>query len=173
MQFFQQTDLDKLKESLIDEETGLYNKTALYFLMHHILVQHERYEENYSFIIMDCATDGSVRSNCKSIPQKIVDKVVAEKLKSICRKSDILFRCDNGIFCILARVFEGDDTVMFCEKLTRNLKELEAGECTIEVKPKYGITFSKINDTPEKFAERSYSALKKAKEKGNPIVIET
>ncbi len=173
MQFFQQTDLDKLKKDLIDGETGLYNKEALYLLMNHILAQHERYEENYSFIIMDCKAEESVRSNCKSIPQKIVDRVIAEKLKSICRKSDILFHCDNGVFCILARVFEGDDTVMFCEKLTRHFKELEAGECTIEVKPKYGITFSKINDTPERFAERSYTALKRAKEKGNYIVIET
>ncbi len=173
MQFFQQADLDKLKRDLIDEETGLYNKTALYFLMHHILVQHERYEENYSFIIMDCAVNERVRSNCKSIPQKIVDKVIAEKLTSVCRKSDVLFRCENGMFCILARVFEGDDTVLFCEKLTRNLKKLTAGECIIEVRPKFGITFSKINDTPEKFAERSYNALQKAKEKDNPIVIET
>ncbi len=173
MQFFQQKDLDKLNKDLIDQNTQLYNKTALYFLMNHILLQHERYEENYSFIIFDCSKDHSVRSNCPDITQDQIDKAVADKLKKICRRSDILFHCDDGVFCILTRVFEGDDTVLFCEKITRNLKDLNHQDCSLEVKPKYGITFSKINDTPEDFAQRSYDALKKALEKEEDIVIET
>jgi len=173
MQFFQKKDLDKLNKGLIDPNTQLYNKTALYFLMSHMLLQHERYEDNYSFIIFDCSTNHSVRSNCNSLSQSQVDRVVAKRLKHICRRSDIIFHCDDGIFCILTRVFEGDDTVIFCEKITKNLKELESENCKIEVIPKYGITFSVANDTPEEFAQRSYDALNKALEKKENIIIRT
>ncbi len=173
MQFFQQKDLDRLNETLIDKNTGLFNKTALYFLMKHILTQHERYEENYSFIIMNCSVENRIRSNCPTVSQDLVDKSISDRLREICRRSDILFHCSPGIFCILTRVFEGDDTVLFCEKITRNLKELHAENCKLEVKPKYGITFSKTNDKPEGLAQRSYEALKKAIDGEKDIVIKT
>ncbi len=173
MQFFQQKDLEKLEKDLIDKNTQLYNKTALYFLMNHILLQHERYEENYSFIIFDCSKEHSVRSNCKDMSQSVIDKAIAEKLKKICRRSDILFHCSEGIFCILTRVFLGDDTVLFCEKITRNFEYLGNEDCTLEVKPKYGITFSKMDDTPESFAQRSWDALNRAIDEEEIIVIET
>ncbi len=173
MQFFQQKDLEKIERDLIDQNTQLYNKTALYFLMNHILLQHERYEENYSFIVFDCLKDHSVRSNCKDINQSLIDKVIAEKLKKICRRSDILFHCGEGIFCILTRVFLGDDTVLFCEKITNKFEDLGDEKCSLEIKPKYGLTFSKINDTPESFAQRSWDALNRALEKKELIVIET
>ncbi|WP_022670488.1 GGDEF domain-containing protein [Hippea alviniae] len=171
MQFFQQEDLDRLEKALKNETTGLYNKSTLYLLMDNILKQHERYEENWSFILMDCSLE-RISSSCEALKQEQVDKAVAEKLKSICRKSDILFYCENGLFCILTRVFEGDDTVKFCEKLSKNLKELNAEGCIIDIMPKFGITFSKLNDTPEAFSQRSYDALNKAISTKEDILVQ-
>ncbi len=171
MQFFQQEELDKLEETLKDKTTGLYNKQTLYLLMDNLLKQHERYEENWSFILMDCSLE-RVSSSCKDLMQDQLDKAIGKKLTAICRKSDMLFYCDKGLFCILTRVFEGDDTVKFCEKLSRNLKELNVNGCVVDVMPKFGITFSKLSDSAESFSQRSYDALKKALSAKEDILVQ-
>ncbi|WP_035586945.1 GGDEF domain-containing protein [Hippea jasoniae] len=173
MPFFQKEDLDKIKRDFLDPLTGLNNKSSLFYITQHILRQFERYEENWSMIIFSAKKDENIRIDCSDISQNEIDKAIAEKLKEITRRSDILFRCSDGIFCILTRVFEGDDIVMFCNKIKNHLLQLKKDGCSLEIKPKFGITFSKMPDTTESFAERSFDALNKAIKENQDIVVET
>ncbi|WP_025209752.1 GGDEF domain-containing protein [Hippea sp. KM1] len=171
MQFFQTQDLDKIEKDL-KSENGLNNKSALYFLINHILTQHQRYEENYSLIMFECKVGENVDSKCSELNQKRLDGLVADKLRSICRKSDVLFHCSDGFFCILTRVFEGDDTIMFCKKIDKNLSSLNYDDdCKINLDLKFGITFSKDKDTVESFSQRAFEALKKAKGVSEKVIV--
>ncbi|AEA33672.1 GGDEF domain-containing protein [Hippea maritima] len=171
MQFFQKRDLDKIEKDLKSKNT-LNNKSALYFLIDHILTQHQRYEENYSLIMFESKIGKNVDSSCIELKQDKIDKIVADKLKSVCRKSDMLFHCDDGFFCILTRVFEGDDTVMFCKKLDKHLSNLEYDDdCRLSIDLKFGVTFSKDKDTVEAFSQRAFEALSKAGEVSEKIIV--
>ncbi len=149
--------------------SGLHNAVGLYYLVENFLKQHERYEENWAILVF--STDRDFVSSSCAIGQDEIDAAVASTLVRICRRSDVLSYCDSGLFCILTRVFEGDDMVMFARKILRYLEEMEYNDCKLTVAAKFGITFSKFSDTAETFMERAFEALKKATETKEEIVI--
>ncbi len=170
MQSFQIKDLigKTNEECFTDKTTHLNNITGLSYLVKHILKQHKRYEENWSLvaILID------YKHNCASINQDKIYIKTAEILKNICRDSDILTFCSNSTFCILSRVFEGDDTARFAQKIKKHLQKIELNGCTINSDIKFGITFSRYNDTASNIFTRIERALNKAHEIQNDIVVE-
>ncbi len=173
MLFFQTKDLDnKIKECFIDKNTGLNNGTGLMYLMENMHHQYERYEENWSFIMFEANMEKNIRSSCLDITQKDINKAVSSTLRKICRNSDIIAFCGNNKFCILTRVFEGDDIVRFANKILKNLKNIYFKDCIIDINSKFGITFSKHLDTLDSFISRAEIALKKAMETKENIVLE-
>ncbi len=172
MQFFQPKELDsRTKECFIDDKTGLNNSLGLNYLVTHILKQHKRYEENWSLVAFDASKEKFARLECDNLSQKDIDLAVSKMLTAICRNSDILSYCGNSVFCILSRVFEGDDTVKFANKILKHLKNLEYKNCKIEVNAKFGITFSKYEDNAENFFLRVQNALQKAQDSKEIVVV--
>jgi diguanylate cyclase (GGDEF)-like protein len=171
MQYFQIKDYKGEKEACFkDKKTNLNNTVGLNYLLEHILKQHKRYEENWSLIVLD-ADIGYAKTDCKDIAQDEIDKVIAETLKEVCRNSDILAYLGNAKFCVLSRVFEGDDTVRFADKLLKYLKQLENNNCKIEMEARVGITFTKYEDNAEDVFERLDKALAQANKTDKSIVV--
>ncbi len=174
MQSSQLKDLDKkVNECFIDKKTGLNNATGLYYLMKNLHKQYERYEENWSFIIFNTDIHKYVNSNCSNLVQDDIDIITSDILKKICRDSDILSFCEGGKFCILTRVFEGDDTIKFARKILKNLTDTDYNGCRVSINAKFGVTFSKNEDTPKKIMERAQKALLKSENTNENIVLST
>ncbi len=172
MRFFRIEDLeDKKKECFIDKKTGLNNGVGLLYLMENLHNQYERYEENWSFMVFRADIDSDVSSSCSDISQNDVNVAISNVLKSICRNSDIIAFCESGYFCILTRVFEGDDTVEFANKILKNLKGVRYKDCVMDINAKFGITFSKHKDSVESFVSRAQKALEKAVDADENIAL--
>ncbi len=172
MLFFQTKELnDKKKECFIDNKTGLNNTVGMLYLLENLHHQFERYEENWSFMIFLADINENVSSGCSDITQKDINLAISQLLKDICRTSDIIAFCEDNKFCILTRVFEGDDTVEFANKILKNLKSVNFNNCTLDINAKFGITFSKHGDDIESFVSRAEDALKKAIEADENIVL--
>ncbi len=172
MLFFQvKESYEKKKECFRDKVTGLNNSVGLLYLMENLHNQFERYEENWSFMVFSCDVNENVSTSCSNVTQKEVNVAISDVLKNICRTSDIIAFCEDDKFCILTRVFEGDDTVEFANKILRNLKNINFKDCLLNINAKFGITFSKNGDTIESFVSRAQNALQKAIETEENIVL--
>ncbi len=161
---------DEINRCLIDTKTHLNNATGMFYLIDNLLKQHQRYEDNWALLTFSVNKE-FVSCDLEQISQDEIDKLTASTLKNICRSSDILSFCGDAIFCILTRVFEGDDMVMFAEKILRNLKNLTFNNSRVEINARFGITFSKYKDTTEEFINRSFSSLSKALQTQEKIVV--
>jgi diguanylate cyclase (GGDEF)-like protein len=172
MQYFQIKDYKGEKEACFkDKITNLNNAVGLIYLLEYILKQHKRYEENWSLIVLDTDIE-HVKTDCKdTTAQDEIEKVVADALRKTCRNSDILAYLGSAKFCVLSRVFEGDDTVRFADKLLKHLKQLEYKSCKIEIEVKAGITFTKYEDNAEDVFERLDKALVQANKTDKNIVV--
>ncbi len=172
MQYFQIEELDKaIEQCFIDKTTKLNNLTGLSYIATHILKQHKRYEENWSLVVFDTNIEKYVRAECDNINQTDINLAVAKTLTDICRQSDILAFCGNSTFCILSRVFEGDDTVRFANKILKHITNIQYKDCKIEINTQFGITFSKYEDSTQNFFKRAESALLKAQSSKESVVV--
>ena len=174
MQFSQVQELNsRIEECFLDKKTRLNNIVGLIYLMRNLQKQFERYEENWSFIMFNTDIKRYIRTNCDDLSQEDVNLAAADILRTICRESDIISICNDSRFCILTRVFEGDDMIQFADKILKHLSGIEHNGCKIDINAKFGITFSKHNDTVENFIERAELALKKAESTQESIVLST
>ncbi len=160
----------EIDKCLIDAKTGLHNAVGLLYLIDAFLTQHKRYEDNWAMITFN-VNRSLLISKSRSLTQDEIDTAVAKLLKGACRRSDILSFWGDATFCILTRVFEGDDVIMFTEKILKLLKNVPVEGDTIEIKAYFAITFSTYSDTPEKFLKRSFETLQNAIESRERILI--
>ncbi len=150
MLFFPQDSIDRC---FIDKETELNNKVGLFYLLHHFLIQYERYEDNWGFMLLKVSGTNTNK------------KAIARILKAHSRRSDILFNLE-GDFGVLTRVFSDTDLIYFSQRLFSIFKEKIP-----HIDVRYGITFMKNGDSPESLTQRAFKAAEKAYSEDTPYAI--
>jgi two-component system cell cycle response regulator len=88
--------------SLIDDQTGLYNKHAFYVLGQHYLKLAERTNRGLIYFVIQCNNLNWIKQNIGSEEEKNALSFTACAIKETFRRSDILARIRHNKFAVIA-----------------------------------------------------------------------
>jgi len=160
MEFSDAIFTDNNTECFTDKITGLNNKTGMKYLLDNFIKQYERYEDNWVLILLTIKNE---KKWDQTLKKDTIIQTVAQKLSTLCRKSDIIFYLYDYYFCILTRVFNQNNVDEFIMKIQNNLgKIFKIGNDT-SLALKYGTAFMKYNDSAENMLKRAFYSMTSVK----------
>ncbi len=127
--------------AITDSLTGCYNRRYLYQLLEYEITVEKRYEVPFSIVLFDVDYFKQVND---SFGHKVGDEVlkgIAEKIKTLLRKSDILARYGGEEFTIYLPHTTKENAFMLCERIRQSveLSPIESSRGDISVTISIGI----------------------------------
>jgi diguanylate cyclase (GGDEF)-like protein len=160
-----------INQSMVDESTGCYNKKAMYIFLSSFINRCYRYQQPFSFILMDIDEFKKINdTKGHLVGDQVLTKFGQNLLKSF-RKSDIVGRFGGDEFYIITPEYHKDKIDLLSKKTVDILDKIYK---EIKVRRKASISFGvatmesvdKSNENPEvifKLADTEMYKIKKEK----------
>jgi len=167
--------LEKLREqSLKDELTGLNNRRFLNSTIGFILEQTKRHNKSLGILMCDIDHFKSVNDSYGHKAGDEVLKQIADTIKGVLRKSDLIIRYGGEEFLVLLTDQEKLTTVKVAEKIRKSVesKLFDIGEKGIHITISIGVAlYPEHSYNFEEVVKMADSALYKAKQSGRNRVV--
>lgn len=167
--------LEKLKEqSLKDELTGLNNRRFLNSTIGFILEQTKRHNKSLGVLMCDIDHFKSVNDSYGHKAGDEVLKQVADTIKGVLRKSDLIVRFGGEEFLVLLTDQEKHSTMKVAEKIRKAVesKLFDIGDKTIHITISIGVAlYPEHSYNFDEVVKMADSALYKAKQSGRNRVV--
>lgn len=150
-----------------DSLTGLLNQSAVKGCVRRYLLE-KSVEESYALLIIDLDKFKEVNDTYGHLAGNIVLIGVAEKLKSVCRGSDVIGRIGGDEFMVVLKDISAANAMQKADEIIHAVRTIHlAGEVNFKVSCSIGVALSTAEDEPydQLFADAD-KALYQAKERG-------
>jgi diguanylate cyclase (GGDEF)-like protein len=160
--------------SITDPLTGVFNRRALFELMHREMQRDQRHRRNLAVIIFDIDHFKQVNDQQGHAAGDLVLRHVAEVTAQTLRKTDIIARYGGEEFVIVAPETNATRALELAERIRDALRssELPPGCGDIRVTASFGVGVMRSGDQhPEDVIGRADTALYAAKANGRDRVV--
>ncbi len=165
-----QEDLQKL--ALFDPLTGVYNRATFYEKAEIELLRHRRY--HHPMVVLLIKLDHLKKLNSRFGSQRSDEVLVqlVQRMRSVLRDTDLLFRMGGGEFSMVAQETDIDGGEHLAEKLVEEVCREEFPVVKL-ITVSVGVVQVVEGDDLEQLLARGHGALVQAKEQGgNCVVVE-
>lgn len=158
------------QETILDPLTGAYNKKYFYDTAQKELEHFHRYGRKFSIVFMDIDDFKKINDKYGHLTGDIVLKTLAQKLKSLLRKSDYVCRFGGEEFVLILHGADSEKAFAIAERIRQEIAKEEIKTYdgkTISITISAGI--STVTDTTKNIQEmidKADMAMYKAKQSG-------
>jgi len=158
-------------KNLIDEVTGLYNRSYLDRQLHAALAQARRWARPLGCILIELDDFERIGTDFGRAGAETVLRSVTGTLRPTCREEDLICRYGEGQFGILAFSTEIDDAVELAERLRTDIRARAThhGNAAVRITASCGVALSQ-RSWGQTILSEAEEALRQAKQRGGDCV---
>ncbi|MGR5251639.1 diguanylate cyclase [Vibrio astriarenae] len=160
-------------QSEIDPLSLTFNRRKLFERLEQTFYEFQRYQDNYSFILIDIDDFKLVNDTYGHQCGDKAIKHIAKVCKSLLRRSDYLGRLGGDEFAIIHKMTSKHSVNVLAERLKSNISDLTVAEecCTMNLSVSVGISQFNTHDyTIDQIYKRADVALYVSKQKGKNCI---
>lgn len=162
------------EQSRIDPLTGIYNRRIFQERIDEELDRFHRYKHNFSLIFFDIDDFREVNDRYGHQAGDIVLKIIAQRVKDMLRKPDLLSRYGGEEFVVILPETDINQSLIVAKKIREGVEETEfhyEGE-KVPITISVGVTEVQENDSkPSTTITRADTFMYTAKENGRNLVV--